>query len=156
MAAGGLRNACDCRRRSKRQQENFSGDRYGGKNRDRSRQIRTQNSGYTFRVVPADAPFGDYFLAMRPFKCIADRVQHVCHFPYRSSGQIRADDLVDLEYALMFLHKKPQEVSVDPWNGVYYKMRIVDSRIEGIVHNVDMNLVITAPFDMVRTMLTVV
>ncbi len=106
-----------------------------------------KNSGYAFKVARSDAPFGDYFLAMRPFKCIANAVQHVCHFPYRTSGEIRDDDLVDLEYALMFLHKKPQEVSVDPWNGVYYKMRIVDSGIEGIVHNVDMNLVLVAPFD---------
>lgn len=102
---------------------------------------------YSFRVVLSDQPFGDYFLAMRPFKCIAHSVQQVCHFPYRTSGQISEDDLVDLEYALMFLHKKPQAVSVDPWNGVYYRMQVVDSRIEGSAHNVDMNLVIEAPFD---------
>ena len=63
------------------------------------------------------------------------------------TGAITAGDLTELECALLFMHKKPQEVSVNPWNGMYYKLTPAGGRFEGTLHEVDMNPLIMAPFD---------
>ncbi|MEQ1718450.1 MAG: hypothetical protein ABL907_21115, partial [Hyphomicrobium sp.] len=75
--------------------------------------------------VSLDAPqFQDAFLSMRPFRCLAGTKETWCHlqYPYETKGRITADDLVDLEYAFLFLTKAPGGYGIDAWNGLYFKL----------------------------------
>ncbi|MBL8471204.1 MAG: hypothetical protein KF778_15420 [Rhodocyclaceae bacterium] len=78
---------------------------------------------WRFDIKLDDARFEERFLAMRPFKCLTGPSQQICWFPYGEEREITRDDLVPLEYALLFLHKKPASVNIDAKNGVYYKLR---------------------------------
>lgn len=84
----------------------------------------------------------DYFLDMRPFLCLTGPVQRLCLFPVQNEpALISADDMVPLEYALMFMRTKAKDLHVNPFNGLYYKMQWTDKGIIGKVFEVDM-----APF----------
>ncbi len=87
--------------------------------------------------------FGEYFLAMRPFKCLTGPRQYLCHFPFERAGNVITEtDLQPLEYALMFLHKKPATVSLDSRNGLYYSLQRTPRGFEGRVSDVDMDPII--------------
>lgn len=86
----------------------------------------------------------EYFLAMRPFRCLTGPRQRLCHFPVeREAPLISADDLVPLEYALLFMRTAPKSLHIDPFNGLYYRMRLTPQGIVGQVHDVDMDPFIT-------------
>lgn len=97
-----------------------------------------QGDGYAFRFALDPAVFEERFLAMRPFDCLDGETISLCHFPYAAPQRITASDLTDLEYQFMFLQKPRASVSLDPQNGIYYEMRVVDGRIEGVLREVDM------------------
>ena len=87
----------------------------------------------------------EHFLAMRPFKCLTGPKQQICHFPYEVEPVISRSDLVPLEYALMFLHKKPSVPHIGSRNGHYYRLRWAQAGgtlIEGRLHDVDMDPII--------------
>ncbi len=87
----------------------------------------------------------EHFLAMRPFKCLTGPKQQICHFPYEVEPVISRSDLVPLEYALMFLHKKPPVPHISSRNGHYYRLRWVEAGgllLEGRLHDVDMDPII--------------
>jgi hypothetical protein len=91
-----------------------------------------------FRVV-LDAKLEEYFLAMRPFRCLTGTRQRLCNFPVaREEPLVDEADLLPLEYALMFIRTEPAALHINPFNGVYYRMKVVGARIEGVVHDVDM------------------
>lgn len=97
--------------------------------------------------------FEERFLAMRPFKCLTGVKQQLCHFPYGTERMISRDDLVPLEYALMFLHKRPADVNVNSANGVYYKLRWNGSPpvgFRGELYDVDMDPIIVPEGDRQR------
>ena len=97
----------------------------------------------TFKVT-LDPRLEEYFLAMRPFRCLTGPAQRLCSFPVEREPQVvSAGDLVPLEYALMFMRTAPASLHIDPFNGVYYRMKVVGERIEGRVHDVDMDPFIT-------------
>lgn len=97
----------------------------------------------TFKVT-LDPRLEEYFLAMRPFRCLTGPTQRLCSFPVEREPQVvSASDLVPLEYALMFMRTAPASLHIDPFNGVYYRMKVVGERIEGHVHDVDMDPFIT-------------
>jgi hypothetical protein len=103
------------------------------------------SEGTRFTVTLKADRFGEYFLAMRPFKCLVGSRQHLCHFPFERAGSIITEtDLQPLEYTLMFLHKKPATVSLDSRNGLYYtlKRNAKGDGFEGRVHDVDMDPII--------------
>lgn len=84
----------------------------------------------------------DFFLDMRPFLCLTGPAQRLCLFPVQNEAAlISADDMVPLEYALMFMRTKAKALHVNPFNGLYYKMQWTDKGIRGNVFEVDM-----APF----------
>ncbi len=84
----------------------------------------------------------DYFLAMRPFLCLTGPVQRLCWFPvHNEAALISEDDLLPLEYALMFMRTKSTDLHVNPFNGLYYRLRIEGQRMTGTLFEVDM-----APF----------
>lgn len=100
-------------------------------------------AGTRFAVTLNAERFGEYFLAMRPFKCLVGARQHYCHFPFERAGNVITDgDLQPLEYALMFLHKKPATVSLDSRNGLYYSLKRSARGFEGRVSDVDMDPII--------------
>jgi hypothetical protein len=89
----------------------------------------------------------DHFLSMRPFKCL-EGAKFYCHlpYPYEWKGEITADDLTDLEYALLFVQKEPTAYGINLWNGVYYRLTLDDAgRINGNLHEVDMDNLASPP-----------
>jgi hypothetical protein len=96
-----------------------------------------------FKIELDSEKFGEYFLAMRPFKCVTGARQHMCHFPLTRVGDtFSADDLLPLEYALMFMHKKPAMVSLNSRDGLYYQLTRTAKGFSGRIADVDMEPVI--------------
>lgn len=99
------------------------------------------NNKTAFRIDMA-ANMEDFFLDMRPFRCLTGPVQRLCWFPVKNEeALISADDLLPLEYALMFMRTKAKDLHVNPFHGLYYKLRWTEKGISGNVSEVDM-----APF----------
>jgi hypothetical protein len=99
-----------------------------------------------------DEKLGEYFLAMRPFRCLTGPKQRLCNFPVGNEAPlVSAADLTPLEYALMFMHTLPAALHVNPFNGVYYRMKIDGERIEGRQHDVDMDPFIAPDHGAART-----
>ncbi|MDV7340368.1 hypothetical protein RYZ26_12255 [Terasakiella sp. A23] len=107
-------------------------------------------TGNTYTLAFIDAPFGDYFLSMRPFRCI-ENVGMVCHqpYPYDLKRTLSDTDLRPLEYDLLFIARKPGEYGIDPYNGRYFKLSKTDNGFDGIIHAVDLNILASPPDDRV-------
>lgn len=111
--------------------------------------ITPANEGEKFKVTMDYGKFDEYFLNMSPFKCIPG-VQIVCHlvYPYKTHNMLKGDDLMDLEYQLMFLKKHKSEYGIKYYDGVYYRLkRQADGSIKGTVHETDMNALAVPPDD---------
>ena len=93
--------------------------------------------------------FGEFFLSMRPFRCLEGPERNWCYvpYPYENPHRVTADDLTDLEYDLLFLWKKANDYGITLWNGVYYKLEIDGDRIVGVMHDMDMNRMSAPPPD---------
>lgn len=102
-----------------------------------------------YRVVWDDAKFGDFFLSMRPFKCLEGPEKLWCRvdYPYENNRQIIGDDLTDLEYDLLFVWKNAKDYGIDLWNGVYYKLSPEDEGWSGAMFEMDMNVLASPPED---------
>ena len=96
-----------------------------------------------------DSPdFTDEFLSMRPFRCLAGAKRMWCHleYPYGTRGRMTAGDLLDLEYALLFLWRPYDRPSIDAWNGLYFKLAVgPDGAIAGELHEADFNVLAVPP-----------
>ncbi len=104
----------------------------------------------TFDITLDASKFQDEFLSMRPFSCMPDAKQMWCHlaYPYDLKRRVTAGDLIDLEYALLFLFKPPNGYGIDPWNGLYFKMALDDAgAITGTLHDVNLDPLGTPPAD---------
>lgn len=106
--------------------------------------------------VQVDAPqFKDEFLSMRPFRCLTAKLaagtpEMWCHlpYPYDTRGVVTDGDLVDLEYALLFLFKPPTAYGIDAWNGLYFKLAVApDGAITGPVTEVNLDVLGAPPDD---------
>lgn len=111
--------------------------------------LMPDDAGYKISVELDDSRFEDKFLSMRPFNCLPHPQQMVCHlaYPYESKHHISKDDLTDLEYDLLFLHKTPEEYGIDAWNGFYYEMKMTDTGFEGELRETDLNVLQAPPKD---------
>ncbi|MBU1213311.1 MAG: hypothetical protein KJ587_18905 [Alphaproteobacteria bacterium] len=92
--------------------------------------------------------FSEKFLSMRPFRCIDGPKQTACHlpYPYELKDRITPEDLSDLEYRLLFLHKGPTDYGIDAWNGLYYKFELAaDGTLKGKLHEADFNVLAVPP-----------
>ena len=100
-----------------------------------------KGEGYSYELKLDEDKFEKQFLSMRPFDCMQKPKMMICHlpYPYQNNRFITADDMTDLEYELMFLHKYPGAYGIDAYNGIYYQMKMTDKGIEGLLHDVDMN-----------------
>ncbi len=94
-------------------------------------------------------PFADHFLSMRPFRCLEGADKHWCHvpYPYPLRREVSDDDLTDLEYDLLFIHKGATEYGIDMWNGVYYRLQRDGDRLIGQLHEMDMGILSAPPED---------
>lgn len=103
--------------------------------------ITFQNAGNnmtSFKIEIGDN-LKEYFLAMRPFRCLTGEKQQLCWFPvYNEPSLVSQNDLVPLEQALMFFHTKPHALNINPFDGMYYKMRWTEKGISGKLREVDM------------------
>jgi hypothetical protein len=102
----------------------------------------TREGNGSLAIVAIDAPeFGEQFLSMRPFRCLADLKEVWCHlaYPYSSRRHITSDDLTDLEYQLLFLFKPPTAYGIDAWNGLYFKLIADTKGFSGALHEADFN-----------------
>lgn len=110
--------------------------------------FRDAGAGKTAFKIDLGPQFGDHFLAMRPFRCLTGAQQRLCWFPVTNEEQvISAQDLVPLEYALMFMKTKPTALHVNPFNGVYYKLSWTEGGLRGRVFDLDMDPFISPPAD---------
>lgn len=108
--------------------------------------FRDAGAGKTAFKIDLGPQFGDYFLAMRPFRCLTGERQRLCWFPVENEEQlITPQDLLPLEYALMFMKTKPTDLHVNPFNGVYYKLSWTESGLRGRVFDLDMDPFISPP-----------
>ena len=102
-----------------------------------------------YRVVWDDTRFGDFFLSMRPFKCLEGTEKLWCRveYPYENNRRIGDGDLTDLEYDLLFVWKNANDYGIDMWNGVYYDLSASGDGWEGALFEMDMNVLAAPPED---------
>lgn len=93
---------------------------------------------------------GEYFLAMRPFRCLVGQKEHLCWFPYEVEPLVSEGDLTPLEYSLMFLRRKPAALHLNPADGVYYRLRLTPKGLEGKLYEVDMEPIVVPGDDRKR------
>ncbi|MEL6586662.1 MAG: hypothetical protein AAFY65_15565 [Pseudomonadota bacterium] len=98
----------------------------------------SKDGTYQFELV-AEA-FTDHFLSMRPFRCIEGPTRHLCHVPYPYDiARDISDDLVDLEYDLLFVWKGATEYGINMWNGLYWTLEEDGDQWVGTLHEMDMD-----------------
>ena len=108
-----------------------------------------ENGGYRYDLQIDEDRFEKQFLSMRPFDCMQKPKMMVCHlpYPYRNNRFITVEDMSNLEYELLFLHKYPGAYGIDAYNGIYYQMKMTENGIEGQLHDVDLNVLKVPPED---------
>lgn len=108
-----------------------------------------QGAGSRYAIEWDEGAFADHFLSMRPFKCLEGPDKHWCHvpYPYDIKRSVSPDDLVDLEYDLLFLWKGATEYGINMWNGVYYRLEMEDGRLIGRLNEMDMDTLSAPPDD---------
>ena len=105
--------------------------------------------GGGYKVDWDDSKFGDFFLSMRPFKCLQGPVKLWCRvpYPYTIKRSVAGGDLTDLEYDLLFVWKNAKDYGINLWNGVYYQLSEKDGKITGALHEFDVNELAAPPED---------
>ena len=95
-----------------------------------------------------DGPgFGDFFLAMRPVRCLTGPREQLCHFPYGKRNVVSLSDLSALEYQLLFMHKKASTVSLDPRDGMYWILHVEGDRLVGELQDADLDPIVAPQGD---------
>lgn len=100
-----------------------------------------------YKIQFSKTVFSDHFLSMRPFQCIELGEQMLCRlaYPYDKGMTVTANNLKNLEYDLLFIHKSADEYGIDPWNGRYYKLSMTESGLKGVLNEVDLNVLSSPP-----------
>ena len=102
-----------------------------------------EGQGWNYQLKMNSSLFSDHFLSMRPFKCFNSPRQMLCHLPYPyDKGQtIQAGQLRDLEYDLLFIHRQSTDYGIDPWNGIYYRLKLDEAagKITGELREVNLD-----------------
>jgi hypothetical protein len=102
-----------------------------------------------FAIKLDQAPFKDYFLSMKEFKCLDGQGEILCHvaYPYAYPATISPTDLAWLEHTLLFLYKPPAEFGAKLWNGIYFRLKLTDAGLVGSPQAIDLNLISAPPAD---------
>lgn len=103
------------------------------------------DSSRSFKITLAEDRMQEYFLAMRPFKCVSGSTQQYCLFPVSNEPPvIRENDFTPLEYQLMFMKTKPNALHINPFNGLYYRLSLnLQGVLQGVQYELDMDPFIT-------------
>ena len=109
--------------------------------------LESRDDGFVYDLTLDDDQFETHFLSMAPFKCLESPEKMVCYlpYPYQNNRFIAEGNLIDLEYDLLFLHKEPGEYGIDPWNGIYYKLKLEAGTISGVLHDIDLDVIKAPP-----------
>lgn len=102
----------------------------------------------TFALALDSAPFKDFFLSMKEFKCVEGQGEIFCHvpYPYPQPGSVGPGDLAWLEHALLFMFKTPSEFGARLWNGVYWRLSpTATGGFEGRPQAIDLNRISAPP-----------
>lgn len=109
---------------------------------------KQQDGSYIYTLDMDQSKFTNHFLSMRPFKCFQGAKQMLCYlpYPYAKTHSFGVSDLQDLEYDLLFIHRKSTDYGIDPWNGIYYKLSLQkDAKLTGVLKEVDLDILATPP-----------
>jgi hypothetical protein len=109
--------------------------------------LTIEPDGKRYQLSMNDQAFGDYFLSMRPFKCMDDGSDMLCHlpYPYPLKREISATNLVALEHEFLFIRRRPTDYGIDPWNGLYYRLQRSGDGFVGRAYEVDLNILAAPP-----------
>ena len=109
--------------------------------------IVLEDGGY--RVDWDDSKFGDFFLSMRPFKCLEGSEKLWCRvdYPYDIKRDLSNGDLTDLEYDLLFVWKNANDYGINMWNGIYYELEPSEIGFRGALYEFDMDTLAAPPED---------
>lgn len=101
----------------------------------------------SFRFELKKENFGDYFLSMRPFRCLEREGRMLCYlpYPYSKPQTVSDEEMRPLEYDVLFIQRQKKDYGIDPWNGVYYKLRWEAGQLVGRAHAVDLNVLASPP-----------
>lgn len=110
-------------------------------------ELKPAENGYEYSLHFDHSKFGDYFLSMREFKCFEHPKQMLCHvvYPYDKPRTISENHLTNLEYDLIFIHRKSTDYGINLWNGVYYKLEAHGDKLIGALHEMDLNVLASPP-----------
>lgn len=106
--------------------------------------------GATFTLKLTSPELQEQFLSMRPFQCLSGPKEQWCNltYDYGLRRRVTASDLVDLEYSLMFFWRTYDRVHADPWNGLYFKLKLEpDGSLSGPLFETDLGVLATPPKD---------
>lgn len=107
-----------------------------------------KDGSFTYSIEMDDSKFSNHFLSMRPFKCFQGPKQMLCHlpYPYDKTSKFSVNDLQDVEYDLLFIHRKESDYAIDPWNGLYYKLSLdKEAKLTGVLQEVDLDILAAPP-----------
>jgi hypothetical protein len=112
--------------------------------------------GYDYQLKLDETKFEEFFLNMRPFICFQGPKHMLCHLPYLydKGTHVSEADMLDLEYDLLFIHRRATDYGIDPWNGLYYKLRLTEAGMAGMLHEVDLNILAAPPAENVARPIT--
>lgn len=109
--------------------------------------VPTAESAVTFKISLNTAPFRDYFLSMREFKCIPGATELTCHvpYPYANPRIVRINDFAWLEHSLLFFYNLQSDYGAKLWNGIYFELRATDAGWVGTPKAIDLNQIAAPP-----------
>lgn len=102
-------------------------------------ELEADGDGRRLTVDFDESKFEDHFLSMRPFRCLPAGEWLLCRlpYPYENRRHIDARDLVDLEYALLFVVKPRSEYGIDLKDGLYWRLAADGAGFTGTPYAVD-------------------
>jgi hypothetical protein len=116
----------------------FLTSRSGGKVLIGHVDLRPANDGQDFKVTIAGERFIELYMEDRNFQCLAEEAWHYCYLRYVTSGHIAEGRYAELEHALLFVRKSKNDVDLNPFNGIYYKIAKNGAALTGKPHDVDL------------------
>jgi hypothetical protein len=100
--------------------------------------LRPAGDGFDFAVNIGGAGFVELYMEDRNFKCLAEEAWHYCYLPYGATGHISDGRYAELEHALLFVRKSKNDVDLNPFNGIYYKIAKSGATLTGQPRDVDL------------------
>lgn len=101
-------------------------------------ELKPAGDGFDFTVNIEGGVFVELYMEDRNFKCLAEEAWHYCYLPYVTTGHIADGRYAELEHAAFFVRKRKNDVDLNPFNGIYYKIAKNGPTLEGKPRDVDL------------------